>query len=177
MTHAPSEDRTHHHPHVMPLRIYAGVLVALLVLTVVTVKVSYYNFGVLNLIVAMGVASLKASLVVLFFMHLKYDEKFNAVVFAGSLTFLAVFLVLTLSDTIERGKVDPLEAKTLFPVPARPELSHGQPNPGAPGEHGLMLPPGVDTTMIGPGGGVSAPPESVGTPGGLAPSDTAHSHK
>ena len=176
MTQAPSEDRTHH-PHVLPLRIYAGVLVALLVLTFITVKVSYYNFGVLNLIVAMGVASLKASLVVLFFMHLKYDEKFNAVVFAGSLTFLAIFLVLTLSDTIERGKVDPLEARELWAVPARPELSHGKPNPGVAGEHGILLPVAVDTTMLGPGGGASAPVESVGTPGGKAPGDTTHSPK
>jgi cytochrome c oxidase subunit 4 len=121
MSHAASEAREHK-PHVLPIRIYAAVWIGLLVLTVITVKVSYLNLGVMNLVVAMAVATMKASLVVLFFMHLKYDEKFNAIVFSGCLAFLFVFFVLTLADTTTRGKVDPLEARTLVPVPARPEL-------------------------------------------------------
>ena len=112
-------------PHVLPLRVYLGVSVSLLILTVVTVKVSYMDFGLFNIIVAMGVATIKGSLVVLFFMHLKYDEKFNAIVFVGSLAFLAVFLVLTLADTMERGRVDPLEQHQITPVPGRPELMEG----------------------------------------------------
>jgi len=86
-----------HHPHVLPVRTYLAVWIGLLVLTVITVKTSYFNFGIMNLVVAMGIATLKASLVVLFFMHLKYDEKFNAIIFAGSLTFLTIFFVLTLA--------------------------------------------------------------------------------
>ena len=111
-----------HKPHVLPIRVYAAVWIGLLILTVVTVKVSYFNLGVLNLLVAMAVATAKAGLVVLFFMHLKYDDKFNAIVFSGCLAFLFVFFVLTLADTATRGNVDPLEARTLMPVPARPEL-------------------------------------------------------
>jgi len=135
-----------HHPHVLPVRTYLAVWIGLLVLTVITVKTSYFNFGIMNLVVAMGIATLKASLVVLFFMHLKYDEKFNAIIFAGSLTFLTIFFVLTLADTMERGKVDPLEAHELLAVPARPELSDRktehvpEQSPAVPGAHGMQVP-------------------------------------
>ena len=111
-----------HKPHVLPLRIYVAVAASLMILTVITVWVSYLDFGIFNIIVAMGVATIKAGLVVLFFMHLKYDEKFNAIVFVGSLAFLAVFFVLTLADTMERGRVDPLERYQIESVPGRPEL-------------------------------------------------------
>jgi len=175
-----------HHPHVLPVRMYAGVWLALLVLTFITVKVSYFNFGIMNLVVAMGVATLKASLVVLFFMHLKYDEKFNAIIFAASLTFLTIFFVLTLADTMERGKVDPLEAHELVPVPARPELIDrktvhvDEKSPLVPGAHGLQVPatgeglaaptPADSAAMRGATGGAvestKAPGESTKAPGG-----------
>ena len=115
-----------HKPHVLPLKIYLGVAVSLMILTVITVWVSYMDFGVFNIIVAMGVATIKATLVVLFFMHLKYDEKFNAIVFVGCLSFLAVFFVLTLADTMERGRVDPLERNQIELAPGRPDLMEGQ---------------------------------------------------
>jgi cytochrome c oxidase subunit 4 len=183
MNHAPAAGGAHK-PHVLPLRIYGAVWLGLLVLTVITVKVSYYDFGVANLLVAMAVATVKASLVVLFFMHLKYDEKFNAIIFVGCLTFLSIFFVLTLADTMERGKVDPLEARSLKPVPARPELGgtgaglHGEPVPGhgGPGQ-GKALAESTgfqgqgDSLMHSPGGvGVSGYPRSAGT----QPSPTAH---
>jgi cytochrome c oxidase subunit IV len=173
----PTEGRKHH-PHVLPVRMYLSVWIGLLVLTVITVKVSYFNFGVMNLVVAMGVATLKATLVVLFFMHLKYDEKFNAIIFAGSLTFLSIFFVLTLADTMERGKVDPVEAHELVPVPARPELSdrktvHVQEkSPTEPGAHGLTqpatgeslaTPTPADSAAVR---GATAPGESTKAPGG-----------
>lgn len=121
MAHGHAAEAEHKH-HVVPLRTYVMVWVGLLILTYLTVRVSYYDFGEGNLIIAMVIATMKASLVVLFFMALKYDERFNAVVFLGSLGFLSIFLILTLADTMERGKVDPLEARELQLVPARPEL-------------------------------------------------------
>ena len=187
--HAHENGGRKHHPHVLPVRTYLAVWVGLLVLTVITVKVSYFNFGIMNLVVAMGVATLKASLVVLFFMHLKYDEKFNAIVFGASLTFLTIFFVLTLADTMERGKVDPVEAHELVPVPARPELSdrktqHVQEqSPTVPGAHGLQVPatggslatPTATDSAAARGsvadssripGGTTAPGESTKAPGG-----------
>ena len=111
-----------HKPHILPLKLYFFVAAALLVLTYVTVRVSYFHFGTWNLIVAMGVATIKASLVALFFMHLKYDERFNAVIFVGSLACLGIFFSLTLADTMERGALDPVKAGDILPVPGRPEF-------------------------------------------------------
>lgn len=130
-----------HKPHVLPVKIYAGVWISLLVLTLITVKVSYLDFGVFNLVVAMGIASLKAILVVLFFMHLKYDEPFNVVVFVSSFAFLAVFFMLTLADTMERGQVDPLEADVIVPVPDRSEAAEGAGHEADSTGHGEEIAP------------------------------------
>ena len=60
--------------HIVPLKVYRRVLAILLVLTVITVVIAQFDFGNLNLVVAMVVASVKAALVALFFMHLKYEN-------------------------------------------------------------------------------------------------------
>lgn len=86
---------------------YRWVWAFLLVLTIITVWVAYFNFGVLNILVAMAIATLKAALVCLYFMHLKYDNKLNQVVFVSAFVFLAIFAGLTLSDELFR----PVEAK------------------------------------------------------------------
>jgi cytochrome c oxidase subunit 4 len=145
-------------PHVLPLKIYAGVWIGLLVLTLITVKVSYLDFGVFNLVIAMGIATLKATLVVLFFMHLKYDEPFNVVVFVSSLAFLAVFFMLTLADTMERGQVDPLEADVIVPVPARVEPAGGASDEADSTAHGEEIAP--------EGSGVSDTGEDASEDGG-----------
>ena len=87
--------------HVVPLRVLVGVLATLLVMTYVTVEVSRHDFGRFNLWIALGVAVVKASLVLLFFMHLKYDKPFNAVIVIVSLAVLALFIVIALGDTRE----------------------------------------------------------------------------
>jgi len=84
---------------------YGLILGGLLVLTVVTVVVSYFDFGIFNIVVAMGIATVKATLVGLFFMHLYYDEKFNQVAFASSFVFLAIFVGLTGADLFLRDPV------------------------------------------------------------------------
>lgn len=60
--------------HIVPLKVYRTVLVILLVLTIITVAIAQFDFGNMNLVVAMVVASVKAALVALFFMHLKYEN-------------------------------------------------------------------------------------------------------
>lgn len=104
---------THAAPHVVPFRIYLGVFLALLCLTVVTVAVSYVDFGSMNLVIAMAVASVKAALVALVFMHLKYEERFNAVVLVASVVFLAVFIGFSRLDSDTRGRADPVEAQRV----------------------------------------------------------------
>ena len=93
-----------HHHHVLPISTYLTVGSALLLLTFVTVWVAQYHFGEWNLIVAMAVATVKATLVLLFFMHLKYDNKLYTFAFLISIAFLAVFIVLTMLDTMKRDE-------------------------------------------------------------------------
>ena len=137
MSHARAASAGTRKPHVLPLRTYLLVWIALLALTFVTVRVSYFDFGTWNLIVAMAVATVKASLVALFFMHLKYDEKFNGVIFLGSLAFLGIFFVLTLADTLHRGASDPIKEREILPVPGRPEFMK---------EHGVAIEGLADST-------------------------------
>ncbi|UCD62872.1 MAG: cytochrome C oxidase subunit IV family protein [Candidatus Zixiibacteriota bacterium] len=96
--------------HILPLKVYLGVGAALIVLTAITVTVSFFNFGPYNLLVAMVVAAIKASLVALFFMHLKYDSKLYMIIFVAAILFLAVFIIFTLFDTLLRGDVEPITA-------------------------------------------------------------------
>jgi len=89
------------HAHIMPPRILLGVYGALVVLTVLTVAVAYLELGKLNIWAAMIIAVIKASLVVLYFMHLKYDNLFNGVVLITALIFVALFIAVTMMDTAE----------------------------------------------------------------------------
>lgn len=85
--------------HIMPVSLYFIIFGALLFLTVVTVGVSHLGMPQpYAIIVAMIVAMIKASLVAAFFMHLKYDTKFNVLIFVGSLFFLGLFFGFTLVD-------------------------------------------------------------------------------
>ena len=85
----------------VPLKILAGVFASLVLLTVLTVAVSKFDFGAYNLVIALAIAVVKASLVVLFFMHLLWDKPFNAIVFLGCLIFVGLFIGLTLLDTVQ----------------------------------------------------------------------------
>ena len=89
--------------------------------TAITVAVSYVHLGAIgNLIVAMAVATVKGTLVALFFMHLLYDNKLYLIVFLGSLLFLGVFIAFTLADTQRRGDIYEMQAvpRQHPPLPA-----------------------------------------------------------
>ena len=88
--------------HIVPLDIYIKVLCILLVLTVVTVAVSQVDFGMFNALIAMGIATAKASLVLLFFMHLKYDNKLFFVIFLTGVFFLFVIFFFCEFDIMTR---------------------------------------------------------------------------
>ena len=89
--------------HVLPLSIYFGVFFALLVLTGTTVAVAFIDLGPLNNVVAMAVAVLKATLVILFFMHVKYSSRLIGVVVASGVFWLAIMVGLTFVDYASRG--------------------------------------------------------------------------
>lgn len=98
-------------PHVLPLSTYFAVFGALLVLTVLTVVVSVIGLPQpAAIIVAMVVALVKASLVVLWFMHLKYDDRFYSLIFIISIFFLVLFFVFTAFDVLSRGQVNAEES-------------------------------------------------------------------
>jgi cytochrome c oxidase subunit 4 len=114
------------HHHVASSALFGRVLVALLILTVVTVAVSRFDFGGANLLIAMGIAAVKASLVISFFMHLKWDTPINQIAFLGSFLFLSLLLLFTLADLSTRGRANPTH-RIKAPVnkqwvhPARPQ--------------------------------------------------------
>lgn len=91
--------------HVTPVRLLVGVFALLMVLTAITVGATLVDLGPrLNLILAMFIATVKAGLVVTYFMHLRWDRPFNTLVFLGSLLFVSLFISMTLLDKSEYEK-------------------------------------------------------------------------
>lgn len=116
------------HHHVSSSAMFFNVLVVLLILTVVTVGVSRIDFGPANMLIAMLIASVKASLVILFFMHVKWDTAINKIVFLSSFLFLSLLFVFTLADQATRRIDHPMhvtKAKVnkewVYPKPASSE--------------------------------------------------------
>jgi len=87
--------------HVVPFRVLLAVWLALMVLTVVTVAAVHVDLGNMNLYLAMAIATVKATLVALYFMHLRYDRPFHAIVFITALVFVLLFVSLVLTDTVQ----------------------------------------------------------------------------
>jgi cytochrome c oxidase subunit IV len=85
--------------HPMPLKTLVKVLVSLLILTVITVAIAQVDMGRMNIVGAIGVASIKASIVALWFMHLRYDKRFNFFIMVGSLAFVVWMVGYILFDT------------------------------------------------------------------------------
>ena len=82
---------------------YVGIFVALLVLTGLTTFVAFFDLGLFNPVVAMSIAIAKATLVVLYFMHMKYSSRLTMIVGGAALFWLGILLVLTMSDYLARG--------------------------------------------------------------------------
>ncbi|MCA9425626.1 MAG: cytochrome C oxidase subunit IV family protein [Candidatus Omnitrophica bacterium] len=99
MSEATAHHEEHHGVgHIVDWRVLIGVLVSLLILTWLTVKVTEFDLGSLNIVIALGIATLKASLVCLFFMHLYYDQPFNSIILVSSLLFVLIFILFSLLD-------------------------------------------------------------------------------
>lgn len=91
-----------HGHHIIPVPVYVGVLLLLLVGTVITVWVAQFDFGAWNTIIAMLVATIKASFVLGFFMHLKYDNMMNRVIFMSGFFFLLILIAFSAADIFTR---------------------------------------------------------------------------
>ena len=108
-----------HHAHVVGARVFLNVLVALLILTIVTVAISRFDFGSGNMIMAMLVAGMKASLVMAVFMHLRWDTAINNIFFLGSFVLLSLLFLFSFADGFAR---DELETRNARAAPLAPTV-------------------------------------------------------
>src|SRR5580692_12835846 len=99
--HAPhGADDAHEHGGVA---VYTRTLVALLILTAVTVGAAYINLGAGNIVIALFIATIKAILVALFFMHLRWDKPMNGLIAVAGFVFLGIFIGFSLLDFESRN--------------------------------------------------------------------------
>jgi cytochrome c oxidase subunit 4 len=89
------------HPHIVPPSVLLGVYLVLVAATVATVLVTLVDLGALNIWVALAIAVFKAALVILYFMHLRWDSLFNGIILISALAFVMVFIGVTMMDTGE----------------------------------------------------------------------------
>jgi cytochrome c oxidase subunit IV len=88
--------------HVIAKRVYFGVFAALISLTILTTAAAYVDLGAMNTVVALVIAVCKGSLVVLFFMHLKYQPGLTRVTLLAALLWLVILIGITMSDVFTR---------------------------------------------------------------------------
>ncbi len=149
----------HAHNHAGPndWKLYLGILIALLFLTVITVAAASFDFGTMNIVIALAIASVKGSLVALFFMHLRHDRMVNSIIFLSALIFLALLLMLCMIDVNSRIEPKPYNWKGPDPGLISPAELNKPPAPlpqagagadatgSAPAASPGMQPPAADT--------------------------------
>jgi cytochrome c oxidase subunit 4 len=89
--------------HIVPTRVYYTIFGILMLCTYLTVQIAFFDLGPLNVVAALAIAVFKATLVVLFFMHVKYSTKLTWAVVLGSVFWLGILLALTMSDYLTRA--------------------------------------------------------------------------
>ena len=89
--------------YIVPKRVYYLIFVALMAGTAITVAVSFVDLGAFNAVVALTIAVVKATLVVLFFMHVRYSSKLTWAVVLASMFWLGILLALTFGDYLTRA--------------------------------------------------------------------------
>jgi cytochrome c oxidase subunit IV len=88
--------------HILPKRVYYTIFAILLFCTYLTVQIAFLDLGVLNTVAALAIATFKATLVILFFMHVKYSTRLTWAVVLGGIFWLGILLTLTMSDYLTR---------------------------------------------------------------------------
>jgi cytochrome c oxidase subunit 4 len=124
---------TETHPgaaHAHGVGIYHLTLIALLILTAITVGASYIQFGsgAANVVIALSIATVKAILVALFFMHLLHEKPVNTIIAVAGFLFLGIFLMFCLLDATTRVPLLPrnmpaMEKATPVPETLNPRLA------------------------------------------------------
>jgi len=85
--------------HVTSVRLLIGIWIALMIGTWLTVTATHVDLGAFNIWIGLAIATVKAVLVALYYMHLRWDKPFNAVIFLGAFLFLGLFIGITMMDT------------------------------------------------------------------------------
>lgn len=88
---------------VISRKTYFAIFAVLVVLTLVTTEVAFFDFGLMNPVIALTIAVVKATFVVLFFMHMKYSSRLTMVIGGAAIFWLGILLVLTMSDYLARA--------------------------------------------------------------------------
>ena len=123
--------------HISPVSSYLTVFGTLMVLTTVTVAAAFTNLGSLNFPIAIAIAITKATVVVLFFMHVKYSSKLTKFVVASCLFFLACLFGLTFTDYLSRGWFTSPRGTTM----AGTQVTVGPAAPARPAAEGAVAAP------------------------------------
>lgn len=121
-------EHAHEHAHHPPITLYYKIFGALMILTLITVAVAFQDFGVFNNIIALTIAGIKTTLVVLFFMHVKYESKLTKLFAASGFIWLAILIAFTLQDTETRRHDPGPKGWATLPkdiAPATPDSGHG----------------------------------------------------
>ena len=92
--------------HILSVRAYLLVFAALLALLLVTIGAAYLELGRLGLLVALAIASTKAVLIMLYFMHLRFSNRLTWVFAGAAFLWLGILLALSLTDYLSRGWLD-----------------------------------------------------------------------
>jgi len=89
--------------HIVPTRVYYTIFGILMLCTYLTVQIAFFDLGPFNIVAALVIAVFKATLVILFFMHVKYSTRLTWAVVIGGVFWLGILLVLTFSDYLTRA--------------------------------------------------------------------------
>ncbi len=94
--------------YVLPQKTYYLVFAALLLLTLVTVEVAFFDMGLLNFPMALAISTCKATIVILYFMHLRYSSRLTWLVAGAGVFWLFILIALTMSDYLTRASLSVL---------------------------------------------------------------------
>ena len=92
--------------HIVPKRTYYIIFGILMLCTYITVQVAFFDLGAFNIVAALAIAVLKATLVVLFFMHVRWSTRLTWVVVCSGFFWLLILFGLTMTDYLSRGWVE-----------------------------------------------------------------------
>jgi cytochrome c oxidase subunit IV len=88
--------------HILPRRVYYTIFAILIFCTYLTVQIAFFDLGRLNAVAALAIAAFKATIVILFFMHVKYSTRLTWAVVLGSIFWFGILVALTMGDYLTR---------------------------------------------------------------------------